>query len=301
MALATETNQISKLFSNRVLSRLERLQINSNRRFTDKRRGEHLSGRGGTSIEFSDYRNYIAGDDVRFVDWNIFARLNRPYLKLYRQEEEMHVVILIDASTSMKFENKFTRCTQLAGAFAIMGLFANEQVSIYAFNSQNTRPEGLRPTSGKGNMQKILNYIENIQNGGDSPVEHGVDQFLKYHSGRGVLILLSDFLTIGNLKKACNSIYNSGLELFAIQILGESEIDPIIAGDVRLLDCETEQPLDVSLNANLIKIYQEYRLDHEAYIAELCKKRAGRFLTINSNTNIEHILFDTLCRKGWIR
>src|SRR5215204_476465 len=98
---------VTSLFDNQTLSRLERLRIRPRQRRPNRSRGEHLHGKGGTSTEFTDYRDYVAGDDVRFVDWNTFARLNRPYLKLYKHEEEMHVVVIIDASSSMQFDGKF--------------------------------------------------------------------------------------------------------------------------------------------------------------------------------------------------
>src|SRR5262245_52238171 len=114
--------------ANNVLTRLERLRLNPTRRLTNRSRGEHLSGKGGTSTEFTDYRNYVAGDDVRFVDWNIFSRLHKPYMKLYRHEEELHVVILIDASTSMLFDGKFDLARKLAAAFGVMTLMNIERL-----------------------------------------------------------------------------------------------------------------------------------------------------------------------------
>ena len=123
--------RLSTLLENDTIARLERLRMNVTRRFTDRRRGEHLTGKGGSSIEFSDYRDYVPGDDIRYVDWNIFSRLHRPYLKLYHQEEEMHVAILVDGSSSMVFDDKLHRAKQLAAAFGLMGLFGGERVTVW--------------------------------------------------------------------------------------------------------------------------------------------------------------------------
>lgn len=293
--------QLTLLLSNTTIARLERLRINASRRFTDKRRGEHLSGRGGTSIEFSDYRNYVAGDDVRFVDWNIFARLHRPYLKLYHQEEEMHVAVLIDASTSMQFGRKLGKAKQLAAAYGVMGLFGTERVSIVAFNSANTPPTALRPCSGRAGMGRLFPFIERLEGGGDLPLEHGVELFLKQHTGRGVIVILSDFLTLGDLTKAFNRLFSSGLEIYGVQILAESEIDPVVSGDTRLVDSETEQALDVTCNADLLALYQEYRVTHERSIASLCQQRSGRFVSVADTADTDWILFGLMLRKGWIR
>ena len=116
--------QLTPLLANRDLDRLARLRINARRRFTNRARGEHLAAKGGTSTEFCDYRDYAPGDDVRFVDWNIFARIERPYLKQFHQEEELHVAVLLDASNSMLFEGKFDLARQLATALGVVGHLA---------------------------------------------------------------------------------------------------------------------------------------------------------------------------------
>src|SRR5207302_7882053 len=127
--------QITSLLSNRDLDRLARLRLNATRRFTNRARGEHLAAKGGTSTEFCDYRDYSPGDDVRFVDWNIFARMNRPYLKQYHQEEEMHIALLVDASTSMMFEEKLLLARRSAAAFGVIALRGAEKVSVHALGN----------------------------------------------------------------------------------------------------------------------------------------------------------------------
>ncbi len=144
------TRQFTTLLPNDVLSRLERMRIRPRRRMTNRTHGEHLSGKGGTSIEFSDFRDYVAGDDLRHVDWNIFSRLHRPYVKQFRYEEQMCVVILLDASTSMTFDGKFERARQIAAAFALMGLFSLEPVSIYSCRRMGRRTGPLPALHGPG-------------------------------------------------------------------------------------------------------------------------------------------------------
>src|SRR6476659_5716599 len=139
------SKQFTSLLDNTVLGKVERMRLLPMRRLTNRSRGEHLAGKGGTSTEFNDYRDYSAGDDMRYIDWNIFSRLNRPYVKLYRHEEEMHVVILIDASSSMEYEDKFEKAKQLAACFAIMGLMNSEKVSIYACQHFGQTPVFLPP------------------------------------------------------------------------------------------------------------------------------------------------------------
>jgi uncharacterized protein (DUF58 family) len=235
------------------------------------------------------------------VDWNIFARLNRPYIKLYRQEEEMHVVILVDASASMAFEEKLGKAKQLAAAFGLMGLLGTERVSVYSFNGAEAVPARLPPCVGRASMKRLLRFTEAVEAGGDAPLEKGIESFLTYHVGRGVALVLSDFLTFGDLSRAFNLIFGAGLETFAVQILGPSEIDPDLMGDSRLVDCETQGTLDVSSANDLLALYREYRLSYESRLATLCKERFGRFLTLSSAAPVEWILFDLFRRRGWVR
>ncbi len=293
--------QITPLMKNETLARVERLRINTSRRFTNKSRGEHLAGKGGQSIEFSDYRDYCDGDDVRYIDWNIFSRLRRPYMKIFHEEEEQHVVILVDASSSMQFEGKFERAKELAAAFGTMGLMALERVSCWAFNEDTGPLMRFQPTTGRIQMPKLFAFIESLQVGGDRSVDRGIETLLKYHRGRGVAIVISDFLTPANFGRTFNLLYSSGLEVMALQVLSPTEVDPDVTGDVRFIDCENQERLDVSSAASLVDLYQEYRLAFAANLEEECRKRGGKFLSTNSGTTLDHVLFDQLQRKGWVK
>jgi uncharacterized protein (DUF58 family) len=303
MEEAPKRAQITRLLENRVLSRLELMRISSSRRFTNRHRGEHLVGRGGTSTEFSDFRDYTPGDDVRFVDWNAFARLNRPYIKLFELEEEMHVAILVDASASMLFEDKLLRAQQLAAAFGVMGLLGDERLSVTAFSQGGHGDPPLRrfePCTGRANLMKLFAFCERIEGSGEAPLERGIEGFLQRHVGKGMAIVLSDFLTFGDVKRAFNRVFSAGLEILGIQILGPSEIDPELAGDLRLVDAESESTLDISSAADLLGIYQEHREGLARELATLCRQRSGKFVAISAADPLETVLFGLLQRRGWI-
>lgn len=301
MEISPQQAQLTSLLPNDVLARLERLRLNPTRRLTNRSRGEHLSGKGGTSNDFADYRNYVPGDDVRYVDWNIFSRLHRPFLKQYSHEEEMHVVILVDASSSMLFEGKFERARQLAAAFGVMGLMNAERVSVYACNRRQQPPAMFRPHTGRASMNPLFEFLEQLEGGGDFPIDQAVETVLKQHRGRGIAVVLSDFLTMGNLQRPFNLLFSAGLEVFAVQILSPIELDPELAGDLRFIDSETQQTLDVSSAGELLGIYHEHRLALEQSLSLLCRQRSGHFLSVSSKDALEWILFDLLRRRGWVQ
>ena len=270
------------------------------RRLTNRSRGEHLSGKGGSSTDFADYRDYAAGDDMRYVDWNIFARLHRPYIKQFLHEEELHVVIMVDASSSMLFEDKLLRARQLAAAFGIMGLLNVERVSVYAIHQREGQPWMLPPGTGRPRIRQLLTFLESIEGGGNIPVEEAIETMLRFHRGRGIAILLSDFLTFADLTRSMNLLFSSGLEVWGLQILGESEQSPNLEGDLRFVDSETGETLDITNAGELLNLYHDHRLWHEETLHQQCRSRQGRFASITSNITVESALFDVLSRQGWV-
>jgi len=290
--------QVTSLFDNRVLSRLERMRLVFARRATNRAHGEHLFGRGGSSTEFSDFRDYVPGDDVRFVDWNAFARLHRPYIKLFELEQEMHVAILLDASGSMLFEDKLERAKQLAAAFGVMGLLGVERVSVSAFSGNGM--ERLPPCTGRASLLKLFTFLERLEGGGEMPLERGIEEFLKRHVGKGVAIILSDFLTFGDVRRGCNLLFSSGLDVQGVQVLGPSEVEPELASDSRLVDSESQTTLDITAAADILAIYQEHREAFARDLATLCRQRQGRFAAIGAADPLDDVLFDLLRRRGWI-
>lgn len=299
--MTTETtSQLTSLFSNNTLNRIERMRLNPLRRLTNRSRGEHLAGKGGSSTDFADYRDYATGDDMRYVDWNIFARLRRPYIKQFLHEEELHVVIMVDASSSMLFDDKLLKARQLAAAFGIMGLLNVERVSVYGIHQRDGKPWMLPPGTGRTRIRALLQFLENLEGGGNVPVEQAIETMLRFHRGRGIAILLSDFLTFSNLTRSMNLLFSSGLEVWGLQILGDSEISPNLEGDLRFVDSETGETLDITNAGELLSLYHEHRVWQEETLHQQCRSRNGRFTSINSSMTLESVLFDVLCRQGWV-
>ena len=301
MNTTSSTNQLTTLLDNQALTRLERLRLQPTRRKTNRTQGEHASGKGGSSTEFADYRNYVPGDDIRFVDWNIFARLNRPYMKLYQYEEVMHVAILVDASNSMKFENKFERARQLAAAMGVTALMGVERVSAYVVGASGEPPRVMPPSSGRASMRRLFDFFERAECGGDAPIDGAVEAMLRRHRGRGMAIVISDFLTPASLARPFNLLYSAGLEIFALQVLGPTEIDPELTGDLRLVDSENGTTVDVSSIDELHGIYHEHREQLQEHVRRQSRTRNGRFLSISSEAPLDWVLFDLLQRQGWLK
>lgn len=293
--------QLTTLLPNDLLARLERLRVNPRRKKTNRSHGEHLSGKGGTSIDFSDYRDYVAGDDLRYVDWNIFSRLNQPYLKLFAHEEEMQVPILLDASSSMNFEGKFELARQIAAVFGMASLTSVEKVSVYSCAQTGSPPAVFPATRGRASVRRFLSFLEGLTPGGEFPIDQAIEDVLQRRRGKGVVVVISDFLTFGDVGRAFNLLHGSGLEIFAVQILGPSERNPELTGDFRFVDSESGTTLDISSVGELLGLYQAHRQALEDHLSKECQKREGRFISLTSDQAIKTVVFDELIRKGWLK
>jgi uncharacterized protein (DUF58 family) len=297
---ATTAARLSALLSNPTIAKLERLRMQPRLKRTARGRGEHLSGKGGSSTDFADYRDYAAGDDLRFVDWNAFARLQRPYLKTFRMEEERHLLIIIDASKSMSWEGKLAQAKRIAAAFAIVGVMANERVSVWAPGAV-PGDRLLPPVRGRQAMRRVLTAIEGIPDtASGATLDRAVELTLARHTGRGTALVLSDFLGDGDFKAAFNRLNGAGLELLAVQILAPLELDPQLMGDLRLVDSESGAALDVSAAGDALALYHDHRLRWTATLDAWCSGRGGRFLQCSSEDAADSLLFDRMRKLGWL-
>ena len=159
----------------------------------------------------------------------------------------------------------------------------------------------LAPCTGRVSRKRLFDYLEALPAEGDFPIDAAIDAVLKQHRGRGIAVVLSDFLTFGDFQRPLNRLFSAGLELFGVQILSPTELNPELTGDIRFIDCENGQTLDVSSAGDLLGIYHEHRMALEEELGILCRQRNGRFLSISSQEPLETILFDLLRRKGWVR
>lgn len=284
-----------------LLGALLRLRLNPRGRRTARGRGERLTGRGGASTDLADYRDYAEGDDLRAIDWNAFARLQRPYLRLYRLEEDRHLVVLVDASASMAEAGKLARARELAAALGAVGLAGGDRVSLWSFGAGGD-PRRLPPLRGLAMLPRWLAACAALApaTGEDKDLTPpaAVGRLLSRHVGRGACLLLSDFTHEGEPEPALSRLHAAGLEPLAIQILCAAELDPDPAADLRLVDAETAAGLDVAV-AGALPAYLA-GLDHlRRRLAGACRSRGGRFAAASAEEPLGPLLTDRLRRQGW--
>lgn len=279
---------------------LLRLRLNPRGRRTARGRGERLAGRGGASTDLADYRDYSEGDDLRAIDWNAFARLQRPYLRLYRLEEDRHLVVLVDASASMAEAGKLERARELAAALGAVGLASGDRVSLWCFGDAGD-PRRQPPLRGLAMLPRWLAACAALAPaaGGDKALTppEAVGRLLARHVGRGACVLLSDFTHEGAPEPALTRLHAAGLDPLAIQVLAAAEVDPDPA-DLRLVDAETGAELDVSIGGAL-PAYLAGLDQLRRRLAGACQARGGRFAAVTAEEPLAPLLTDRLRRQGW--
>src|SRR5436190_4263097 len=179
------------------LARLEQLELVSRKIFLGRMKGERRSKRKGQSVEFADYRNYVVGDDLRFLDWNLYARLDKLFLRLFMEEEDLHFYLLIDNSLSMGFGSptKLHYAKQVAAALGFIGLVNLDRVLVEAFNDRLV--QSLPALRGRRNFMRLAAFLERLEPAGPSDLTRALRTFSLKSSGKGIVVVLSDFMDKG--------------------------------------------------------------------------------------------------------
>src|SRR5436305_2219389 len=255
------------------LARLEQLELVSRKIFLGRLKGERRSKRKGQSVEFADFRNYVVGDDLRFLDWNLFARLDRLFIRLFMEEEDLHFYVLLDNSLSMDFgmPTKLHYARQVAAALGFIGLVNLDRVVVEAFNDRLT--QSMPAARGRRSLWRVLDFLQNIEPAGPSDLHRALRTFSLKCSGKGVVILISDLMDKGGYEEALRYLIARQLDIYVIQVLSQEEIEPEVVGDLKLVDVEDEDVAEITVSGPLLKRYKQNLAAFRSGLHEFCARR----------------------------
>jgi len=288
------------LLSSELMAKLERMELISRKIFRGRMKGERRSKRKGQSVEFADFRNYVAGDDLRFIDWNLFARMDRLYLKLFLEEEDLHFYALVDDSLSMDFgdPSKYHVARQLAASLAYIGLCRGDRVSISTF-SKSGSPVVVR---GRSSAHRMLSYLENAACTEDSPaMTESMRRFCLKNTGKGIVVVITDLMNKTGYESALKMLVAREMDIYVIHILSPEELEPTLAGDLVLLDCEDRERRDVSISASLLQRYQQTLGAFVEQAKAFCNRRSITYVSVRSDQNMEPLIQEYLRTRGLVR
>jgi len=291
----------STLLSPELLARLEKMELISRKIFRGRMKGERRSRRKGQSVEFADFRNYVAGDDLRFVDWNTYARLERLFLKLFLEEEDLHFYALVDASRSMDFgqPTKLHYAKTLAAALGFVGLVRGDRVKIETIGQQ--RGSSAPVFRGRRSLWRMLDYLDQIQPDETVSLAEGAKNFCLRNPGKGIVVLVSDLMDKQGYEAALRYLVSRQMDVYVVQVLSAEELDPPLQGDLRLVDCEDGDVAEISVSGPLLARYKKTLAALSESVREFCNRRGMVYLRASTELPLEELITRYLARRGLVR
>lgn len=283
-----------KLLTSDFMSRLDKFDLLSRKMLAGKMKGERRSKRRGQSVEFADFRNYVIGDDLRFIDWNIYARLDKLFIKLFLEEEDLALYVLIDTSKSTDFgdPNKLMYMKRVAATLGYVGLVNYNRVSISAMSDNMVADTG--GMRGRRRVSTMLDFIDKLEPSGPSDFAAACKRFALTHRSRGVLVVLSDFFDKSGFENGLRYISGGKYDTFAVQILSPQEIEPQITGDLKLKDIEDGDFAEVSITGPLIKKYKSNLNAYCLSLKDYITRRGGSYLFSSTAVPFETLVLNYL-------
>ena len=244
-------------FSSEFLAQLERLALLSRRVFRGRVRGERRSPRRGHSVEFCDYRAYGVGDDLRYVDWNIYGRLDRLHVKLFVDEEDLCLHLLLDASASMDFgaPTKLEYGARLAAALGFVGLVGMERVGVGVLRERVV--EGWSPTRGRNQVVNLFEFLGRVGPAGGTSLNDGLGNYAMRAREPGLAVVVSDLMDPAGFETGVRALLERRFDVHLVHVLAPEEMDPELAGDLRLVDAETGETRELSVDGEALRTYRE--------------------------------------------
>src|SRR6516165_5844087 len=278
------------------LARLEQLELVSRKIFAGRMKGERRSKRKGQSVEFADFGNYVVGDDLRFLDWNLFARLDR----LFLEEEDLHLYLLVDNSLSMDFGSptKLHYAKQVAAALGFVGLVNLDRVVIEAFNDRLTQT--MPAARGRRSLWRLFDFLNKVEPAGPSDLAQSLRSFSLKCSGKGIVVVLSDFMDKNGYEEAIRYLVARQMDIYVIQILSQEEIEPKLVGDLKLVDVEDEDVAEITVSAPLLKRYKQNLAAYRGAIHEFCSRRGVSYLFTSNQVPFDKLVMNYLRQRGLV-
>jgi uncharacterized protein (DUF58 family) len=289
------------LLSPTQIKKLDALALHARKAFTGASKGEKRSTKRGSSVEFADFRSYNAGDDIRRIDWNAYARFDKLYLKMFLEEEDLDLTILVDASASMQFGDppKLRAASQIAGALGYVGLTNFDRVSA-AFFGEKLRAQ-FPPSRGKGASGQLLRFLEGQEATGKADFSLVCKRAALQAKRSGLAVVFSDFLFADGYETGLKTLAARGFETTVIQLLSREELEPSMTGDFKLVDVEDGSIREVSISNSLLKAYKKNLDDYTSTLRKFCLRYGMNYVLAPGDMPPEDVVGRMLRASGVVK
>jgi uncharacterized protein (DUF58 family) len=289
-------------FTPQFLSQLETLRLRTRKEFLGSQSGNYSSPRRGTSLEFADYRRYTPGDDLRYLDWGIYARSDRLYVKLFREEVDLFAYVFVDASASMAFPSsreKFFPASHIAAALSYVVLANHDHVKLHLLGSSFAAAAS--PFyRGRRRMTDCIQFMTSREPDGPLELARSLAEHLRRLRRPGKAILISDFLMpAASVQQGLNLLRAFNLDIAVIQVLTRQEVDPPFArGGLNLVDSETHAEMRFQWDAGARRDYQDRLAHHNSQIRSFCHQSGIHYSLYITDRELDNFVFATLPAIG---
>jgi uncharacterized protein (DUF58 family) len=283
------------------LHKLEQLELVSRKIFVGRMKGERKSKRRGSSVEFADHRNYAIGDDLRHIDWNVYGRLDKLFLKLFLEEEDLHFYTMLDTSLSMDFGDptKLHYGKQVAAALAFIGLVNHDRVVLDTFS---TKLEAAMPSvRGRSQMWRVVQYLDQLTCSGGSNLTAAAKAFAIKHTGKGIVVVISDFLDKGGYEDALRYLLARNMDIYVVHVLSREEVEPELVGDLRLVDAEDDDIAEITVSAPLLKRYKDNLNAFVGGLKDWCTRRGITYIFTTNQNPFDKLILNYLRERGLVK
>lgn len=285
------------LFDEEFQRRLDWLAVASRRIFAGRMRAERRTKKSGSGLEFADHREYARGDDLRTLDWAVYARSGRALVKLFEEEEDLAIYVLLDVSASMAWGDgkKFNHARRLAAAMAYVGLANLDRVGMIAWSTKVTRR--MPPARGKGRVFGVFEFLRGVKPDGETALAEAARTFAAENKRRGVAVIVSDLYDPAGFERGLNAIRYQKFEPMVIHVVDPREASLGVDGDVTLVDVEDGTARDVTLTPALADRYREAHAQWRAEVEGFCKARQVPYVAADVTGSFEDQVLNLL-RRG---
>lgn len=288
-------------FDEKFLRKLDYLYIMSKKIASGAARAQRKTRIVGSGLEFADHRNYSPGDDMRNMDWKVYGRTNKLFLKLFEEEEDLYIYFLLDVSQSMTLgsPNKWEYAKRTAAALGYIGLSNLDRVSVIPFSS---KLDGrMPPTRGKAQIFKIFDFLSSVEPGKHTSLGDAFKTFIAQNKRKGIACVISDFYDPTGFEQGLNYLRYHKFEPIIIHLFDERELDPQLNGELQLVDCETGEIREVTVTPQILKRYRQVWDEFCGEVESYCSKRDILYFRVPIQVPFDDLVLRVFRAGGFLK
>lgn len=291
----------AELFDDDFQRKLEYLALVSRRVFAGRLRAERRTKKSGSGVEFADHRDYQPGDDFRYLDWNVYQRLERLLVRLYEEEEDLAIYLVLDTSLSMTFGggDKLRYAKKVVAALAYVGLANLDRVSIVTTSDRVL--ERMPETRGKARIFKVFRFLREVEANGATDLGDALKTFVAQNKRRGLVVLVSDLYDPHGFEKGINVLRYNKFDPFVVHVVDPADAKPKARGDVLLYDCETGDEREVTITPGVLSRFGEAYSRHLAEVSAFCASRQVSYVSASVEVPFDELILRVFRRGGFLR